>query len=259
MKVTIITVCYNSETHIKDCIDSVSKQSYADIEHLFIDGKSSDRTLEIIEHNARDGHVLLSENDEGIYDAMNKGLKIASGDVIGFLNSDDVFDSHFVVQKIVKSFDSSDHDVLWGDLNYVNSSDINKTMRVWHSRLFSESDVKKGYIPAHPAFYISRKALEILDPFDLQYSIASDFDFMKRAIMHPQLRTGYLNYLFVRMRTGGASSSNLSVVIKQNLEIIRSLRGSFENFSYFEFFYHKVTSKLYSFFRAISLRLKNSI
>jgi glycosyltransferase len=253
MKVTIITVCYNSKTHIKDCIDSVSKQSYVDIEHLFIDGKSSDGTLQIIRHNARDGHVLLSENDEGIYDAMNKGLKMASGDIIGFLNSDDVFDNQFVVQTIVNSFESSDHDVLWGGLNYVNSSDIQKSVRVWHSRHFSEADVKKGFIPAHPAFYISRKALEILKSFDLQYTIASDFDFMKRAIMHPKLRTGYLDYLFVRMRTGGASSSNISVVIKQNREIIRSLRGSFEKFSYVEFFYHKVTSKLYSIFKGISL------
>lgn len=258
MKVTIITVCYNSETHIKDCIDSVSKQSYVDIEHLFIDGKSSDGTLEIIKHNARDGYVLLSEKDEGIYDAMNKGLKMASGDIIGFLNSDDVFDSQFVVQTIVNSFESSDQDVLWGDLNYVNSSDIQKIVRAWPSRHFSETDVKKGYIPAHPAFYISRKALGILKSFDLQYPIASDFDFMKRAIMHPKLRTGYLNYLFVRMRTGGASSSNISVVINQNREIIRSLRGSFEKFCYVEFFYYKVTSKLYSFFRGISLRLKNS-
>jgi glycosyltransferase involved in cell wall biosynthesis len=256
MKVTIITVCFNSVTHIRDCIDSVSKHSYVDIEHLFIDGKSSDGTLQIIRSNARDGHVLLSENDEGIYDAMNKGLKMASGDIIGFLNSDDVFDNQFVVETIVNSFVSSDHDVLWGDLHYVKSYDIGKIVRVWNSRHFSVADVKKGFIPAHPTFYISRRALEILMSFDLQYTIASDFDFMKRAIMHPKLRTGYLNYLFVRMRTGGASSSSISVVIKQNCEIIRSLRGSSEKFSYVEFFYYKVTSKLYSIFRGIFMEFK---
>jgi glycosyltransferase involved in cell wall biosynthesis len=251
VKVSIITVCFNSEKHISDCIDSVNRQSYQNIEHIFIDGNSSDNTTDIIVSRSKRNMTLISERDEGIYDAMNKGLRMASGEVIGFLNSDDLFDSEFVVDQLVNAFESSDLDALWGNLDYVYPSDTQKVLRVWRSRQLFPADLKRGFIPPHPSFYIKRSALSFLKCFDDRYSLASDFDFMKRAILCPSIKTDHLNFVVVRMRAGGATGNGISNILKQNAEIIHSLKMSFQRFSYVSYAFHKIVNKLRELIRAL--------
>lgn len=254
MKVSVITVCFNSQKYINDCIDSVNVQSYKNIEHIFIDGNSADNTTSIIKARSKRNTVFISEADKGIYDAMNKGLRIASGEVIGFLNSDDLFDNEFVIEKLVKAFKLSNSDVLWGNLNYVYPSDIRKVLRVWLSRPLCSNDLKKGFIPPHPSFYITREALILLKCFDNRYSLASDFDFMKRAILCDSLRSDHLNSVIVRMRAGGATGSSISNIIKQNAEIIHSLKRSFSEFSYLSYTYQKIVNKFCEVMKAIWFR-----
>ena len=244
MKVSIVTVCFNSEKYIRDCIDSVNRQSYENIEHIFIDGNSSDNTTDIIASRAKRNMILISERDEGIYDAMNKGLRMASGEVIGFLNSDDLFDTECVVDQLVNAFKSSDLDALWGDLNYVFPSDTKKIIREWRSRKLFPADLKRGFIPPHPSFYIKQSSLLSLKFFDDRYSLASDFDFMKRAILCPRIKTDHFKFVVVRMRTGGVTSNSFSNILKQNSEIIHSLKMSFQNFSYVSYAFHKIVNKL---------------
>ena len=251
MKVSIITVCFNSEKYIGDCIDSVNNQSYTNIEHIFIDGNSQDNTTDLIVSRSKRNTILISERDEGIYDAMNKGLQIATGEVIGFLNSDDLFNTEFVVNQLVNAFESSDIDALWGDLNYVYPSDTQNILREWRSRQLFPADLKKGFIPPHPSFYIKKSALLFLKSFNTRYSLASDFDFMKRAILCPNIKTNHLSYVVVRMRAGGATSNGISNIIKQNIEIIHSLKMSFQEFSYTSFVFHKIANKLQELISAI--------
>lgn len=251
MKVSIITVCFNSEKYISDCIDSVNSQSYKDIEHIFIDGNSLDNTTDIIVSRSKRKTILISEKDEGIYDAMNKGLQIATGDVIGFLNSDDLFNTDFVVDQLVNAFESSNIDALWGDLNYVYPSNTKNILREWRSRELFPNDLKKGFIPPHPSFYIKKSALLLLKSFNKRYSLASDFDFMKRAILCPNIKTNHLSLVVVKMRAGGTTSNGISNIIKQNIEIIHSLKMSFQEFSYISFVFHKVTNKLQELLSAL--------
>lgn len=254
MKVSIITVCFNSQKYINDCIVTVNAQSYNNIEHIFIDGDSADDTTKIIKARSKRNTVVISEVDKGIYDAMNKGLRVASGEIIGFLNSDDLFDNEFVIEELVKKFKSSDYDVLWGNLKYVYPSDTRKVLRVWRSRPLYSNDLKKGFIPPHPSFYVTRDAISLLKFFDVRYSLASDFDFMKRAILCDSLRSGHLNSVIVRMRAGGATGRSISNIIKQNAEIIHSLKRSFSEFSYLSYAYHKIFNKLGEFTKAVWLR-----
>ena len=255
MKVSIITVCFNSQKYINDCIASVNSQSYENVEHVFIDGNSTDDTTDIINSHSKRDMVFISEDDKGIYDAMNKGLRIASGDIVGFLNSDDLFDNDFVIERLVSAFETSKFNVLWGNINYIYPSDIKKILRVWKSSELYPTDLKRGFIPPHPSFYITREALSLVKRFDDRYSLASDFDFMKRAILCPGVKSGHLDFVFVRMRAGGATGNGISSIIKQNSEIIHSLKMSFHDFSYVSYFFYKFINKLTEFIKAFLVKV----
>lgn len=223
MKVSIITVCFNSEKTIKDTIESVKKQTYSDIEYIVIDGCSKDNTLDILDAYSDYIDILISEEDQGLYDAMNKGVNIASGDVIGILNSDDVFASDTSVEKIMSGFISEEIDAVYSDLVYVKENDLSKITRLYSSRVFKESLIKFGIMLPHPTFYVKREAYKKFGLYKTDYRVSADFELIARFISNG-IKTNRISDVTVRMREGGISSSGLAWRVHQNFEIVRACR-----------------------------------
>ena len=224
MKISIITATYNSSAHIADCVKSVNSQSYNDIEHIIIDGASKDNTLEIIKSIPNRVVKIVSEPDKGIYDAMNKGIRAATGDVIGILNSDDFFTSNDVIETVVEAFKNNNIDALYGDVHFVHPNDLSKSMRYYSSAVFKLSLFRFGFMPAHPSFYMRRDCYERHGLYALDYKIASDCDLLIRYLYKERVRFKYLKKDFVTMRTGGVSTENFNSRITLNKEIVRACK-----------------------------------
>lgn len=212
MKISIITATYNSGGTLRDTLESVLSQTYGDFEHIIVDGGSTDNTLDILrEYESRYKGRLKwhSEPDRGIYDAMNKGISQASGDVIGLLNSDDFYASDDVLSTIADGY-SDDVDAVYGDVCYVNPDDLKKVVRIYSSRPFRRWMMRFGFMPAHPSFYCRRSVYMRFGKFDDNFRIAADFEQLLRFIFVNRIRTRYIRKTFVTMRTGGASTSGLN-------------------------------------------------
>ncbi len=216
MKVSIITVTYNSAKYLADCIRSVQSQTYQHIEHIIVDGKSSDGTIGIIKKYEQGISSWISETDGGMYDAINKGMAMATGDVIGILNSDDVLDNDHVVVDIVKHFLEQKTDAIYGDLEYVAQHDVNKVLRIWKGLPFNRSRFMVGWMPAHPTFYFKRTLLKKYGGYETHYFTAADYEFMARYLFQHHVSASYLPKLIVRMRVGGASNKNLKQRLRAN-------------------------------------------
>lgn len=224
MKFSIITATYNSSKTIADCISSVNKQTYNNIEHIIIDGDSNDNTIEIIKSLQNRVSKILKEPDKGIYDAMNKGIRIATGDIVGILNSDDFFTSDDAIEKIVSIFEKNKIDAVYGDTCFVKPDNLNKVVRYYTSKWFKPSLFRFGFMPAHPSFYIRRKWFEQLGLYKTDYKIAADYELLIRYLYVNKLKTSYLNFCVVTMRTGGQSNRNLKSNWILNKEIVRGCR-----------------------------------
>jgi glycosyltransferase involved in cell wall biosynthesis len=224
MKISIITATYNSASTIKECIESVNAQTYKNIEHIIIDGASKDNTLEIINNLPNRVTKIVSEPDKGIYDAMNKGIKAATGDVIGILNSDDFFTSDNIIEIVVENFKNCDIDALYGDVHFVNPDDITKSVRYYSSAIFKPSLFRFGFMPAHPSFYMKRECYEKYGLYSLDYKIASDYDLLIRYLHREKIKYKYINKDFVTMRTGGVSTENFNSIVTLNKEIVRACK-----------------------------------
>ena len=216
MKVSIVTVTFNSARFLEDCIRSVQMQQYKNIEHIIIDGKSTDGTIDIIKKNEKGIARWVSETDRGIYDAINKGMAMATGEVIGILNSDDVLDNDRVITNIVKAFLTDEKDVVYGDLEVVSQDDTNKVLRIWKGQPFNRNRFRYGWMPAHPTFYIKRSLIDKFGGYETHYFTAADFEFMARYLYQHKVSATYLPELIVRMRTGGASNKNLKQRLRAN-------------------------------------------
>ena len=203
MKISIITATYNSAATVRHTIESVLNQTYPDIEYIIIDGASKDDTLDIVNEYSDRIATVISERDKGIYDAMNKGVAAATGDVIGILNSDDFFTDDRVIQRVVDAFDTQELDAVYGDIHYVNDDDLSKCVRYYSSKVFSRPLMRLGFMPAHPSFYVRRSCYEKYGSFKLNYKIGADFECLLRFIFVNRIRTKYLPFDFVTMRTGG--------------------------------------------------------
>ena len=221
MKITVITVAYNSGSTIADTLRSVAEQHHPDVEHIVIDGGSTDNTVELVQRLGRDGTLLLSEPDTGIYDAMNKGLRLASGDFVGFLNADDMFAGAATLETMAKPMVQAD--IVYGDLVYVHQNDTGRVIRHWRSGRFDRSRLRYGWMPPHPTFYVRRSRLAGMQ-FDLRYRIAADYDFMLRQLTPPTVRVTYVPEVLVRMRTGGASNRSLHALWQKSSEDYLALR-----------------------------------
>lgn len=210
MKISIVTAVYNSGATLRDTMESVLSQNYADFEHIIVDGASKDNSLEVVrelEPLYKGRLRWISEPDKGIYDAMNKGVEMASGDVVGILNSDDFFTSPNVLKRIADTMKSSNIEAVYGDIHFVDSSDLSKCVRYYSGRFFSRWSMLMGYQPAHPSFYCRKVCYDKLGAFDIGFKVAADFENMFRMIYINRIKTRYIPMDFVTMRTGGASTN----------------------------------------------------
>ena len=223
MKISIITVCYNSAATIEETIQSVTAQTYRDIEYIIVDGMSKDTTVAIIKKHEGEITKWRSEPDNGLYDAMNKGIKMATGDVIGILNSDDLYQDSDVITGVMNQFNNEPGlDILYGDLVYVKSDNTDKVVRNWKSKDYYSRFFEHANVPPHPALFVRRKVYEEAGLFDLDYQIAADYEFMLRIFKNHKFNSKYINRLMVRMRLGGASNASFASVVKQNKEVLNA-------------------------------------
>lgn len=224
MKISVITVCFNSAATIQDSLRSVAAQTHADVEHIIVDGASTDRTMEIVRaHGTRLAHVI-SEPDRGVYDAMNKGIALATGDVVGFLNSDDFFASTAELAFVAKAFDDPAVDACHADLVYVGEHDPGKVVRYWRSNAYRPGQFRTGWMPPHPTFYVRRSVYQRFGGFDLEFRLQADFELTTRFLEVHRIRSLYLPRVLVNMRLGGATNRSLANILKGNLEAYRACR-----------------------------------
>lgn len=227
MKISIITVTYNSDKTLQDCIESVLLQAYPDIEYILVDGLSTDRTVDIIRENEHrfNGRLRwISEKDAGLYDAMNKGIRMATGEVVGILNSDDFFTTSDVIESVARSFKEKDVDAVYGDIHFVKPTDIGRCVRYYSSAFFRPFLFRFGLQPAHPSFYCKKKWYDKLGGYRLDLKIAADFELLTRFLYKHRLKTTYLKKNFVTMRTGGLSTCSLYHRHILNVEDIKACR-----------------------------------
>jgi glycosyltransferase involved in cell wall biosynthesis len=217
MKISIITATYNSEATVRDTLNSVAGQQYKDVEHIIIDGLSSDNTLSIVKEFPGVARVH-SEKDHGIYDAMNKGLKLATGEVIGILNSDDFYTNPAVVSQVMEAFKDPSVDVVYGDLQYVKQDDVQAVIRTWKSGGYKRRNFYYGWMPPHPAFFVRRKIYEQVGVFNTNLRSAADYEMMLRILVKHNARASYVPGIMVKMRAGGMSNASLKNRLRANRE-----------------------------------------
>lgn len=216
MKVSIITATYNAASFLEEAILSVMKQDYDNIEHIIIDGGSKDGTLAIIEKYKEHIAYSISEPDRGMYDAINKGMQVATGDIIGTLNSDDLLADNKVISSVVQAFQLKKTDTVYGDLVYVKPEDMTDIVRVWKGLPYKRSRYNFGWMPAHPTFYFKRNLLNTYGYYENHYYTAADYEFMARYLYHHRASAYYLPRLIVKMRSGGMSNGNIFRRLRAN-------------------------------------------
>ena len=224
MKISVITVVRNNVDTIADTLHSVADQTHPDVEHVVVDGASTDGTLDIVRRE--DGKVarVLSEPDQGIYDAMNKGIALATGEVVGFLNADDVYADDTVLAQVAETMNDPSVDACYADLVYVGKHDTNRVIRYWKSRPYAEGLFEKGWMPAHPTFFARRAVYQTFGGFDTSFRIVSDFELTLRFLRVHRIRSVHVSRLWVRMRMGGVSNRGVINIIKGNLEARRACK-----------------------------------
>lgn len=228
LKISIITATYNSGKTIRDTLSSVLNQSYKNYELIIKDGGSNDNTVEICREyeNIFEGRLkVISEPDKGIYDAMNRGIDNASGDIVGILNSDDFYTSDDILDRIAKEFSANkDLDAIYGDIHFVSPDNLTKCTRYYSSSYFRPSLLRFGFMPAHPSFYVRKEVYDKYGLYDLQFRTSSDFEWIVRLFAKYHIRAKYIKKDFVTMRTGGESTSGIEAKRKVNNDIVASLK-----------------------------------
>ncbi|MBE0514903.1 glycosyltransferase family 2 protein [Sulfurimonas sp.] len=217
MKISIITVVYNNVATIKDAIDSVLDQTYKNIEYIIIDGASTDGTVEIVQSYGDKISKFVSEPDRGLYDAMNKGIALATGDVVGILNSDDFYIDEYVIEKVVKELEEKQVDSVYADLVYVKPQNLEKVVRYYDSSHFTPLKFAYGWMPAHPTFFVKHWVYEKYGVFRTDLKIGADFDILARFLYTHKISYSYMKEVLVKMRVGGVSTSFSSIWIN-NIE-----------------------------------------
>ncbi|HEY2451577.1 MAG TPA: glycosyltransferase family 2 protein [Scandinavium sp.] len=224
MKVSIITATYNSAKTLADTLKSLESQSYDDIEYIIVDGASTDNTLTIIKDNCSRVSKVVSEPDKGIYDALNKGIQMATGDIIGFLHSDDLLAYPQVIEDVVAKFKKEQTDAVYGDLDYVSKDDVTKVVRHWKSGIFKRFKMQLGWMPPHPSFYMKRELYLKWGCFNLKYRISADYDSIVRYLWIHNASVSYLPKVLTCMRVGGISNRSFSNMVKKSKEDVKAMR-----------------------------------
>lgn len=222
MKISIITIVKNNKETIKDAIESVLAQTYQDIEYIVVDGASTDGTIEIVKSYRDRVAKFISEPDKGIYDGLNKGVSLATGSIVAFLHSDDIYASKTIVDEVATVFETNDVDGVYGDLIYTPKNDINKVLRYWQSKTFKPELLKQGWMPAHPTLFLKKEVYEKYGNFDLKFKIAADYDFMLR-VLKSGVKVKYVSKLFYIMRSGGESNKSIGNIILKSREDLSAI------------------------------------
>jgi glycosyltransferase involved in cell wall biosynthesis len=247
-KISIITATWNSANTLIDCFSSIREQSYRNIEHIVIDGGSTDGTLNIVNDYIRDVSVFITGKDDGIYDALNKGVALATGDVIGFLHSDDVYASSQVLQRISLAFKDDSVCAVYGDLIYVQKNNINRIVRRWNGRPFDANLLSRGWMPAHPTLYVRRDWYLKIGGFNPSYRISADYLSVLQLFSAQDFKSIYIPQVFIKMRLGGVSNNSIISIVNKSGEDWRALRAC--KFTFFGALYailYKNFSKLAQF------------
>lgn len=226
MKISVITAVFNNRDTVADALESILGQTHDDVELIVIDGGSTDGTLDVLQQYRDRLAVLVSESDRGIYDALNKGLRLASGEVVGFLHSDDLYADEHVLTRLTEAFSDPGVEAVYSDLVYVRKDAPDRVVRYWKSGVFTLRKLRRGWMPPHPTLYVRREWYEHIGGFDTSYRIAADYDFMLRMLMRDEIRVAYIPEVLVKMRIGGASNRSLSNMLLKSSEDYRALRNN---------------------------------
>lgn len=222
-KISIITVTYNSESTLQDTINSIRNQNYKSLEYIIIDGGSSDNTIDIIKRNTDIVTKWISEPDRGLYDAMNKGVLLASGDLIGLLNSDDIFANNSILELIGNCYRINNVDLIYGDIGIYDFK-LETKIRHWKTSEFQKNSFKNGWHPPHPGLFVSKRCYDLVGLYNIKYRICADFDFMLRAFEIHNCRAKYIQFETVKMRYGGKSTGSIRNIIDGNIQIYQSFK-----------------------------------
>jgi glycosyltransferase involved in cell wall biosynthesis len=248
-KISIITPTFNSEKTIFDNLQSVANQNYSHWEQIIIDNLSEDKTLNIISHRKSSQIRIFSQKDKGIYDAINKGISFARGDIISILNSDDFFYSSKVLSQINNSFNENNVDAVYGDLIYVSRNNKNTLLRYWKSNNYYKNSFIKGWSPPHPSFFVKKNFYKSFGNYKINLGNSADFELMFRFFEKNNIKNFYVNKIFVAMRSGGSSNKDLLTIIKQNLIILEILNIKYNPLKLIIFFYSKFIERFIQFIR----------
>jgi len=224
LKISVITAVYNRVATIGDALDSVRAQTWRDVQHVVIDGASTDGTLEILQARRNEIAVLVSEPDKGIYDALNKGIARATGDVIGLMHSDDLYADERVLADVAVAFSDPTVDAVYGDLDYVAQGDTSRVIRRWRSGEYSPARLPSGWMPPHPTLYLRRRVIEQWGAFDTSFRIAADYDAILRYFGQGKVRPAYVPRVLVKMRVGGESNRSMGRILRKSREDYRALK-----------------------------------
>ncbi len=247
LKISIITPTNNSAISISENLTSIFKQDYKNWELIIVDNLSTDKTLDIIKKKNKKKIKILSEKDNGIYDAINKGIKLATGNIISILHSDDFYYNNFVLSDVINTFNQSKIDAVYGDLLYVKKSTTTKILRFWKSKQFKKGDFYKGWSPAHPSFFIKRNLYKKLGYYKNNLGNSADFELMYRYLEKNNIKSKYINNIFVTMRYGGSSNKNFYSILKQNITIIKILNIKYNPIKLIIFMGAKIRNRLMQF------------
>lgn len=248
MKISIVTVCFNSEATLSDTIGSIANQSYPEKEHIIVDGASQDGTMDIV-RSSPSIFRYVSEPDKGVYDAMNKGIEMATGDVVGTLNADDFYYDDTVLSQVAEVFTDPKVEACYADLIYVDKLDTNKIVRYWKSCDYRPGLFERGWMPAHPTFFVRRSVYRKFGGFDLDFRRQADFELTMRFLATHGIVSRYIPSIWVKMRMGGVSNNSILGVIKGNLEAYRACRKNGLDVRMLPFIARKVLSRIPQFFR----------
>ncbi len=224
LKISLITVAYNAENTIGRCVDSVIAQNYKNIEYIIIDGGSTDNTIQIIKSYKEGVSVFISEPDAGIYDAMNKGIKLATGDIVGTLNADEFFAADDVLSTVATAFAQQNADITYGDLDYVDADD--KVFRKWRSTAYKPGMFNYGWMPPHPTFYCKRIFFSTFGDYSLEFGTAADYEFMLRLMHLNGLNAVYIKKVLVKMKIGGISNKSFNNRVQGSLFDLKAMRNN---------------------------------
>lgn len=219
MKISVITITYNSQFTVEDTIKSVLSQDYPDVEYIIVDGLSKDKTMEVVNQYRNRISKIVSEKDKGLYDALNKGIGLATGDIVGMLHSDDIYANEHVLSRIADEFKQhSNTQAVYGDLVFVSRADTNKIMRTWTAGEYTDGAFLKGWMPPHPTFYIQKECYDKYGMFNTSLKLSADYELMLRMIHKHKVNVRYIPQTLIKMRMGGVSNVSFFVKLKANLE-----------------------------------------